>query len=219
MSGTYVNFCGNDQRQKYNMLLLVAVHAYCGCTPEVHQSSERCHLRFAFVFVWTNTPILFSSIWSYKQYQVGSNISCTNKFQQGNHVVMGSDGRFNQVDPDHSQEWLNGARKRAGRIVGITTKKHSQPLSRRALSYNVRSQIAAATRKMSAFVLGDHMNRNESTTARTRRDHNDECQVIQCLYRFKVFSTNSPIDTLHNIATMNAVFSRNIHFVKIWKFA
>ena len=74
-----------------------------------------------------------------------------------------------------------------------------------------------------------------------RRDHNDECQVMQCLQRFKVFSTNSPIDTLHNIATMdlatediqeslvnaerleqkqlNAFFSRNIHFVKILKFA
>ena len=84
------------------------------------------------------------------------------------------------------------------------------------------------------------MTRNELTPARMRRDHNDECQVLQCLQRFKVFSTNSHIDTLHNIATMdlatedikeslvnakrldqkqlNAVFSRNIHFVKIWKF-
>ena len=40
------------------------------------------------------------------------------KFQHN--VVMGSHGRVNQVDPDHSQEWLNGARKRAGGIVGIT---------------------------------------------------------------------------------------------------
>ena len=59
------------------------------------------------------------------------------QFQQGNCVVMGSDGRFNQVDTDHSQEWLNGARKRAGRVVGITQKTHSQPLSRWALSCNV----------------------------------------------------------------------------------
>ena len=43
------------------------------------------------------------------------------QFQQGNCVVMGSDGRFNQVDPDHSQGWLNGARKRAGRILGKTS--------------------------------------------------------------------------------------------------
>ncbi len=94
---------------------------------------------------------------------------------------------------------------------------------------------------MFAFGLGDHMTRNESTPARMRRDHNDQCQAMQCLQPFKVFSTNLPIDTRHNIATMdlatedikeylvndehldqkqlNAVFSRNIHFVKIWKFA
>ena len=46
------------------------------------------------------------------------------QFQQDICVVMGSDGRFNQIDPDHSQEWLDGARKRAGGIVGIT-KKHN----------------------------------------------------------------------------------------------
>ena len=44
------------------------------------------------------------------------------QFQQGNCVVMGSEGRFNQVDPDHSHEWLDGIRKRPGGIVGITQK-------------------------------------------------------------------------------------------------
>ena len=53
------------------------------------------------------------------------------------------------------------------------------------------------------------MTRNELTPARMRRDHNDECQVLQCLQRFKVFSTNSPIDTLHNIATMDLATEDN----------
>ena len=123
------------------------------------------------------------------------------QFQQGNLVVKGSDGRFNQVYPDHSQEWLNGTGKRGGGIVGIT--KTSSALSRWALSYNLRSQIAAATRKMFALGLDDQMTRNESTPARKRRDHNDERHVLQCLHRFKVFSTDSAIDTLHNIATMD----------------
>ena len=82
-------------------------------------------------------------------------------------------------------------------------KKHSQLLSRWALSYNVRSQIATATTKMFAFGLGHHITRNVSTPARIRRDHNDEFQGMQCLQRFKVFSTNSHIDTVHNIATMD----------------
>ena len=110
-------------------------------------------------------------------------------------------------------------------------------LSRRALSYNVQSHIAATTRKMFALGLDDHITCNESTPTRMRRDHNDECQVLQCLQKFKVFSTNSLIDTLHNIAAMdlateditqslvnakrldqkqlNTFFSRNINFVKI----
>ena len=36
-------------------------------------------------------------------------------------MVKGSGCRqFNQVDPDHSQEWLNGTGKRVGVIVSIT---------------------------------------------------------------------------------------------------
>ena len=80
-----------------------------------------------FVFVWTNTPIFFH------RYDHTNNtrymticlaqinqlpVEILQQFQQGNCVVKGSDGRFNQVDPDHSQEWLNCARKRAGGIVG-----------------------------------------------------------------------------------------------------
>ena len=42
---------GNEQRQKSKLSPLVAVHADGGCASAVHQSSERLHLRFAFVFV------------------------------------------------------------------------------------------------------------------------------------------------------------------------
>ena len=58
-----------------------------------------------------------------------------------------------RVDPDHSKEWLNGTWTREGGIVGITQKKTFPALSRLALSYNVRSQIAAATRKICALGL------------------------------------------------------------------
>ena len=42
------------------------------------------------------------------------------EFDNGNWVVKGSPRRFNQVDPDQGQEWLNGTGKRGGGIVGIT---------------------------------------------------------------------------------------------------
>ena len=46
--------------------------------------------------------------------------------------------------------------------MGIT--KTFSALSRWALSYNVQSHIAAATKKMFALGLDDHMTRNESTS-------------------------------------------------------
>jgi len=42
------------------------------------------------------------------------------EFEAGNFVVKCSPHRFNQVDPDQSQEWLNGVGKKAGGIISIT---------------------------------------------------------------------------------------------------
>ena len=42
------------------------------------------------------------------------------EFKAGNFVVKDSNQPFNQVDPDHSQEWLNGTGKKGGGIIGIT---------------------------------------------------------------------------------------------------
>ena len=41
-------------------------------------------------------------------------------FQSGDFVVKRSQRKFNQVDTDQAQEWLNGTGKRGGRIIGIT---------------------------------------------------------------------------------------------------
>ena len=65
------------------------------------------------------------------------------EFIKGNFVVKRSSSTFNQVDPDHSQEWLNATGKFGGGIVGIT--KTTSALSRWTLSYNTRSHIAADT--------------------------------------------------------------------------
>ena len=74
------------------------------------------------------------------------------EFVKGNFVVKGSDQRFNQVSPDHSQEWLNGTGKKGGGIVGIT--KTTSALNRWALSYNLRACIANKTRAL--FHVGEH---------------------------------------------------------------
>ena len=126
------------------------------------------------------------------------------QFREGNWVVKGSDHMFNQVDPDHSQEWLNATGKRGGGIVGIT--KTTSALSRWTLSYNLRAQIAAQTRTLFKLGLDDQLNnRNESTPARKQRDMNDESNVLQALERCKVFQVDPITNTLLNIATKDLV--------------
>jgi hypothetical protein len=80
------------------------------------------------------------------------------EFNNGNFVVKWNARKFNQVSPDHSLEWLNGIGKRGGGIVGIT--KTSSALSRWALSYNLRSQIADETHKMFGLCHEDKFSHN-----------------------------------------------------------
>ena len=42
------------------------------------------------------------------------------EFKRGNFVIKRSDQKFNQVDPDQDQEWINGTEKICGGIVRIT---------------------------------------------------------------------------------------------------
>lgn len=127
------------------------------------------------------------------------------EFLQGNFVVKGSDQKFNQVDPDHSQEWLNSTGKKGGGIVGLT--KTTPALSRWALSYNLRASIAAKTRAM--FMLGhdEQMIHNESTTGRMKRDEEDEDKIVAILKRFGVFEADYSRGTLQNIATKDLATS------------
>ena len=77
--------------------------------------------------------------------------------------------KFNQVSPDHSLELLDRLGIRRGRIVGTTNT--SSALSRWALSYNLRPQIAEHTHAM--FRLHqeqeDKFSLNESTSGRKDR--------------------------------------------------
>ena len=63
--------------------------------------------------------------------------------EKGTFVVKFSQNGFNQVDPDHAEEWLNGTAKRAGGIVGIT--KTFTALMRWTISLNVKSDIEKKT--------------------------------------------------------------------------
>ena len=110
------------------------------------------------------------------------------EFEKGEFVVKFSQNKFNQVDPDHAQEWLNGTAKRAGGIVGIT--KTFTALMRWTLSLNVRSEIAKKTHEMFG-IHKDYAIMKESTPDRIKRDNADQQMVVSSLKRFNVFAESN----------------------------
>ena len=124
------------------------------------------------------------------------------EFDIGNWVVKGSSRRFNQVDPDQAQEWMNGVGKGSGGIIGIT--KTPSALFRWTLSYSLRTHTAAQTREMYHLEHYDQMVHNESNVSRRLQDHADENNVMELLQKSAVFSDcqQSPFpDMLQNIVT------------------
>ena len=126
------------------------------------------------------------------------------EFMNGNFVVKESDQSFNQVDPDHSQEWLNAIGKKNSGIVRIT--KTASALSRWALSYNLRTQIAKKTKEM---LMIDNENddyiHNECGVSKKKKDEAYEGRIIEVLQRLNMFGTSST--TLQDTATKDLASS------------
>lgn len=120
------------------------------------------------------------------------------EFQAGNFVVKIGSSVFNQVDADQSQEWLNGTGKRSGGIVGIT--KDVTSLSRWALSFNLRSDIAKDTKEMFGIDIGNATPHKECNMSRRREDTEAEQKVMSTLQSFGVFEGGQN-QTVSNIAT------------------
>ncbi|MES9881882.1 MAG: hypothetical protein ABW185_13470, partial [Sedimenticola sp.] len=122
------------------------------------------------------------------------------QFQLGNFVVKLGKARFNQVDPDQAQEWLNGTGKRSGGIVGIT--KNISALSRWSLSFSMRTEISLKTRELYGLKLDDSLTHKEASKSRRQKDLESEESVVRVLRRFGVFAEDSMTrETLENIAT------------------
>ena len=87
--------------------------------------------------------------------------------------------------------------------MGIT--KTSSALSRWALSYNLRSQIAENTHTMFRLRQEDKFSHNESTPGRKDRNNKDACSLLTILKQLKVFSPPKHPTCLFNIATKDLV--------------
>ena len=119
------------------------------------------------------------------------------EFEAGNFVVKRSSLRFNQVDPDQSQEWLGCIGKKGGGIIGIT--RTNSALSRWALSFSLRSQLAYDTKIVFGLAGHDDHVHNETTKGRMKLDSRDEDALLSVLQSFGLFSDKLP-QTLQNIA-------------------
>ncbi|MGH0167523.1 UNVERIFIED_CONTAM: hypothetical protein FKN15_052543 [Acipenser sinensis] len=98
------------------------------------------------------------------------------QFKKENVVVKVGKTKFNQVDPDQGQEWFNGTGKKGEGIVGIT--KTVSALSRWALFFNLRAQIAADTRQLYGLTLDDSLTDKEVNMSCRHKDSEAEEQVI-----------------------------------------
>ena len=79
-------------------------------------------------------------------------------------------------------------------------------MSRWALSYNLRTQIAKKTKEMLMIDNGnDDYIHNECGVSRKKRDEADEGRIIEMLQRFNMFGTSST--ALQNIATKDLASS------------
>jgi len=97
----------------------------------------------------------------------------------------------------HNHKW-SATGKKGGGIAGIT--KTPSAISRWALSYNLRSHVAAQTSAMFNIHYGDRLIHKESAKERQKQDNKVENALHSTLQKIGIFSSQTN-GTLQNIAT------------------
>ena len=131
------------------------------------------------------------------------------EFKTGNFVVKWSSANCKQVSPDQAQEWLNATGKKGRGVVGIT--KTASALSRWALSYNLRSHVAAETAVMFNCKMDDSLVHKEGGKSQEKHDNDAENTLYSTLQRFHTFSSCLSSEELQNITTKDLATSKIEH--------
>ena len=164
---------------------------------DLYVYSFRCMLPFFMRYDHTNYT-RWGSVYLAETQQLPAEI--LNEFKNGNFVVKRTKSKFNQVDPDQGQEWLNSTGKSGGGIVGIT--KTSSALARWALSYNLRSDIASRTYEIFHASSDGMLSHKECSKGRKDTDANAEKTVREEIVRLNIFSVGTEVnEVLQNAAT------------------
>ena len=147
-------------------ILLMFTRAQRGGLWDLHLFLFRCMLPYLMRCDHTNYA-RWGTRYLSEMYKLPNQVLV--EFKRGNFVVKRSAAKFNQVSPDQGQEWLNSTGKTGGGIVGIT--KTPSALSRCALSYNLRSHIAADTSIMFDVHMDDSIVHKEGSKSRQKQDN------------------------------------------------
>ena len=122
------------------------------------------------------------------------------EFLAGNFVVKRSEGRFNQVSPDHATEWMNKLCKMHNGIIGIT--RNDSARSKFCITWSVRSEISQNTKNMLGMIDNYEetdfisFTRNDAHYSQVTRDTDDVNQLVSCLRMCQVFrAENILMDT------------------------
>jgi len=166
---------------------------------KLHLEAFRCMLPYFMRYNHTNYA-RWGTIYLNEMHQLPPQVE--EEFLQGNFVVKRARQNFNQVDPDQSQEWLNGTGKKGGGIIGIT--KTPTALSRWALSYNLRSHLSNETKEVFDLGTDDVYVHNETTKGRQNQDNSDEERLFNTFMSLKVLAQDEA-DCLQNIVTKDLV--------------
>lgn len=121
------------------------------------------------------------------------------EFRAGNFVVKGTNRQFNQVDPDHSLEWMNGVGKNSGGIIGLT--QNVVALHKWSLCFNLKAVIAEKTKTLLQPSYKDDVTHNESSKSRQTLDKTTEEQVAKLLTKCNVFAEKENSSVLYNLIT------------------
>lgn len=166
-----VNFCFWWHYLDMVSILLMFTRAQRDGIWDLHLFSFRCMLPYFMRYDHTNYA-RWGPIYLAEMHQLPAEV--LEVLKKGNFVVKRSAADFNQVSPDQAHEWLNATGKKGGGVVGIT--KTASALSRWALSYNLRSHVAAETAVMFNCTMDDSLvhkegGKSRENTTTKRRTH------------------------------------------------
>lgn len=190
------NFCLWWQYLNMVQVLLFFIRAQRDADWDLHLEAFRRMLPYFHRYDHTNYA-KWGTVYLAEMNQLPQEVE--EEFKAGNFVVKASQLKFNQVDPDHAQEWLNGTCKKSGGIIGIT--KTLAALDRWSLSFTLRAKVVQDTHQLFGSTLDESLQHKEGGPSRRLHDEKDEDNLVKYLTQYGFLKPDRRGKVLENVAT------------------